>query len=147
MSQNLFVDTNIFLYRVLKNIKDDPEDFARKKKIATKVTEFENIFISTQVVNEVSANLIKKANFKEVDIRRFTDSLYKHYQIIQIDYDVFLEASHLREKYYFSYWDSLIIASALKVNVELLYSEDMHHGLVVDNQLTIINPFEPSSKL
>ena len=41
-----------------------------------------------------------------------------------------------------SFWDGLIVASALFGNANILYSEDMQDGLMIDNQLTIINPFK-----
>ena len=41
----------------------------------------------------------------------------------------------------FSFWDSLIIKAALKNSCDMLYSEDMQHGELIDNRLTIINPF------
>ena len=41
----------------------------------------------------------------------------------------------------FSFWDSLIIKSALENGCETLYSEDMQHGQLIDNRLTVINPF------
>jgi predicted nucleic acid-binding protein len=45
-------------------------------------------------------------------------------------------------KYSLSFWDSLIVASALAANAEILYSEDMQNGLLIENKLRIINPFE-----
>ena len=38
-------------------------------------------------------------------------------------------------------WDALIIASALLGGCAKLYSEDLQHGQVFDDQLTVINPF------
>jgi predicted nucleic acid-binding protein len=52
-----------------------------------------------------------------------------------------LQASQLRDRHSFSYWDSLIVASALAEGATVVYSEDMHSGLTVENQLQIINPF------
>jgi len=46
----------------------------------------------------------------------------------------------MREKYNISYWDSLVVASALESGCTKLYSEDMQEGLVVDGILNIINP-------
>jgi predicted nucleic acid-binding protein len=51
-----------------------------------------------------------------------------------------LQAQQLRENYCFSFWDSLIVAAALKANCETLYSEDMQDGLLVNKTLRIINP-------
>ena len=52
-----------------------------------------------------------------------------------------INASHLREKYAISYWDSLLVAAGLEVQATTLFSEDMQNGLVVNEQLTIVNPF------
>ncbi|MBC8526547.1 MAG: hypothetical protein H8D22_06750 [Candidatus Cloacimonetes bacterium] len=38
------------------------------------------------------------------------------------------------------YGQTLIIASALENDCNILYSEDMQHGLNIDNQLKIQNP-------
>jgi len=43
-------------------------------------------------------------------------------------------------RYGFSFWDGLIVASAIGANATLLYSEDMQDGLLVEQQLRIINP-------
>lgn len=50
-----------------------------------------------------------------------------------------LRAVAVKDRYGFSYYDSLIVATALENQCIFLYSEDMHHGQVVDT-LTIINP-------
>ena len=36
---------------------------------------------------------------------------------------------------------NLIVATALRANAEILYSEDMQDGLIVRDRLTIRNPF------
>lgn len=40
-----------------------------------------------------------------------------------------------------SVYDGMIVAGALTADCDILYSEDMHHGLVIDGKLTIIDPF------
>ena len=45
------------------------------------------------------------------------------------------------ERYQFAWWDALIVAAALEADCATLWSEDMHHGLVVNGRLTIRNPF------
>ena len=37
--------------------------------------------------------------------------------------------------------DSIVVASALEAGCDRLYTEDMQHGLIVENQLKIVNPF------
>ncbi len=53
------------------------------------------------------------------------------------------EAWRIREIYHFSYWDSLIIASAMENRCAVLYTEDLQHGQNLDNCLQIINPLMP----
>ena len=62
--------------------------------------------------------------------------------MIEIDYQIIVIASELRISYNLSFWDSLIVASALSCGADTLYSEDMQDGLIVSEQLTIINPFK-----
>lgn len=50
-------------------------------------------------------------------------------------------ASQLRMQYALSFWDSSIVAGSLEADATILYSEDMQHGLIINNQVTIINPF------
>jgi predicted nucleic acid-binding protein len=52
-----------------------------------------------------------------------------------------LKASQLRKQYSFSFWDSLIVASALHADTRIIYSEDMQDGLKVLDKVEIVNPF------
>jgi len=51
------------------------------------------------------------------------------------------KALDVRERYGFSWYDSLIVAAALAAGCQRLYSEDMQHGQLIDGQLSVINPF------
>jgi predicted nucleic acid-binding protein len=62
--------------------------------------------------------------------------------ISPINYQTYQSAYQLRTKYSVSYWDSLIIASALENVCSTLYSEDMQHQLIIENKLCIINPLK-----
>lgn len=141
MSLN-FIDTNVWLYRLFNDQRIEPNERERKRKIATEITQKSNLVISTQVINELSVNLLKKANFQEEEVKQVIQSLYNRCQVISFDLILLESASNLRLHYQFSFWDSLIIASALSVHAEILYSEDMQDGLIIMNKLTIINPFK-----
>jgi predicted nucleic acid-binding protein len=43
-------------------------------------------------------------------------------------------------QYKYSYWDSLIIASALENKCKILYTEDMQDGQIIEGKLKIENP-------
>jgi predicted nucleic acid-binding protein len=130
-----FVDTNIWLYAFIE--ADDAAKSARARHLLQSIEPI----ISTQVVNEVAVNLLRKAHFSEEQLRQLIEAFFEKYPIIEANKALFLSASLLRQQHSLSYWDSLIIASALQAGVSMLYSEDMQHGLKIAGQLEIVNPF------
>ena len=56
-----FIDTNIWLYRLFDDQKIELAERERKRNIAISITSNHGIIISTQVVNEVSANLLTES--------------------------------------------------------------------------------------
>ena len=141
MSDNVFVDSNIFLYAFTEIDDKSKKEEIEKHTIASEII-LKDINISTQVINEVSSNMLRKLKFSNTEVREFVESCYGRYNIINFSEELFLMASEVRKKYKISYYDSLIVSAGLKANATTLYSEDMHNGLVVNGCLTIINPFE-----
>jgi len=132
----IFIDTNIWLYSFLES-----EETVKKKDIADQLIIQNQIVLSTQVINEVCVNLIKKTSFNEQQIQELVKDFYRRCIIIQISYKILIQSSQLRQTYCFSYWDSLIVACALDAEVKYLYSEDMQNGLIIFDHLKIIDPF------
>ena len=131
-----FIDTNIWLYSLL----DTGE--MEKTEAAQALIKSSEAIVSVQVVSEVCANLVRKAKMPEAEIRKFIEGIYAKHRVIDLDAQVFLFASELREEYSLSYWDSLVVSAAFLAGAEALYSEDMQAGLVVREALRIINPFQ-----
>jgi predicted nucleic acid-binding protein len=48
---------------------------------------------------------------------------------------------YIKEKYSYSWWDSLVLASALENSCKIIYTEDMQNGQIIENTLKIVNPF------
>lgn len=131
------VDSNVWLYILL------PGQDINKAAVAKKFVRHrrENIVVSTQIINEVVNVIIRHAVAGEAEIREFIRRFYARYQVKPITESIQLSASQLRERYSLSHWDSLIVSTALQSGASQLYSEDMQDGLIVEKQLTIINPF------
>jgi predicted nucleic acid-binding protein len=100
----------------------------------------ESVIITVQVINEVCVNLIKKANFKEENVKKLIESFYEKYTVQDITKSILLRASSLRGEKRISFWDSLIISSAIESGCSILYTEDMQDGLFINNSLKIVNP-------
>jgi predicted nucleic acid-binding protein len=134
-----FVDSNIWLYRFILNSSDPSA--VKKQQIATNVTSQENLLVSTQVLNEVCANLIRKAGFDNSQIQNLIEDFSEGCEILPVSLETLQYAVKLRDRYLLSFWDSIIVASAVLGQASILYSEDMQDGLIIENSLQIVNPF------
>lgn len=131
-----FIDTNVWLYAFIESQGQD-------KSISAKAVIQGNykIVVSSQIINEVSVNLIKKAKFEEASIQQLIESFYTKYQVVEVGRTELLKASELRSRHQFSYWDSLIVSCALLAGASVLFSEDMNTSLMVESRVKIVNPF------
>ncbi|MHA1169661.1 MAG: PIN domain-containing protein [Candidatus Hodarchaeales archaeon] len=137
MDRKVFIDTNIFVYASLQ----DKEDIERREKVIALLQGLtEQVIISTQVINEFYVVLLKNGISDKVVQEKVQEIMYE--ATVQIvDLETIRKAWKIKEKYLCSYWDSLIIASALDSGCEILYSEDMQHRQVIEDTLKIVNPF------
>ena len=46
----------------------------------------------------------------------------------------------IAKRYKLSVYDSMIVSAALIADCDALYSEDMHDGLLIDDQVRLLNP-------
>ena len=131
----LFLDSNIWIYALAKN-----QD-GQKQEVAAQLVQTTGVVISTQVINEVCINLLRKSAFSEKQINELISAFYQGSKVISFNAEILRQASTLRGRYAFSFWDSLIVSSACYAGASKLYSEDMQNGLMVNGQVEIVNPF------
>jgi len=138
MTGKAFVDTNIFVYAALK-----PLDFPEKWRMAIELLSSSRTFVvSTQVLNEFSAVLLRK-NISDDDIKSRVEVIATDSIVAEITLETIRSTWEVRNRHKFSYWDSLIIASALQAGCTTLYTEDLTHTMLLDKKLRIVNPFQP----
>ncbi|WLF84957.1 PIN domain-containing protein [Moraxella sp. ZY210820] len=133
VKQPYFIDSNILLY----SIGDD----VHKKQIAKQLVRNTHLIISTQVLNEFCNVAFKKKLLTPEQLFVSVDGFRQVFTVMDLTSDLVINALNIKDRYHYSYWDSLIIATALKSGVSILYSEDMAHSQIIDGKLTIINPF------
>lgn len=134
MKPTCFIDSNILIYALT--------DKGEKGKIASNLFRSHSIVISTQVLNEF-CNVLLRKNLMTIDeLKLVLPRLQQDFKIMLIDFNLVENTLNIKQRLNYSYWDSLIVATALASDVPTLYSEDMHHSQVIDGQLTIINPFK-----
>ena len=130
-----FADTNVWLYGMLAT----PD--ATKSAEARRLVRDTPLVVSTQLINEVCVKLIRKARFTESQIEELISAFYARHSVMTMDRATLLHASRLRARYQLSFWDSMTSASALAGRARVFYSEDPHHGLLIDDSLRVTNPF------
>lgn len=137
MQDKIFLDTNVIIYAF-------SEDEIEKQSAALKLldTQDDNVLISKQVINELSNILLKKFKLSSNQVEDAILELDTIVNIADFYLSTQIKALHIKDKYNLQFYDSLIIATALENRCTILYSEDMHHNLLVENRLKIINPFK-----
>ncbi|MEI6184304.1 MAG: PIN domain-containing protein [Bacteroidota bacterium] len=132
---NIFIDTNILVYTY--SFSELP-----KQTIARKLIEQNISFISTQVIQELVNTITRKFKFTYTDAILAVNECSLNNRVHTNTYKTILSACDIAREYKFSFYDSMIIAAAIECNCSHLHSEDMHDGLVINNTLTIVNPFK-----
>jgi len=137
MRDRIFLDSNILVYSSL----EDNENKHHKVISLLENIKGKEIFLSTQVINEVYVTLLKNG-LDDDAIQKVLMEIIETYNISVITTEIIKKAWNLRKQYRYSYWDSLVLASALEINCSTLYTEDMQGGQVIEDTLRITNPFE-----
>ena len=137
MRDNAFIDTNILVYAKLAEDNESNKNKAANELLKNTENEF---IISVQVLNEFS-NVLLRHKIADKIVQRTVEEIIKGCVVVPIDLNTVLNVWEIKKKYGFSYWDSMIVSSALESRCTVLYSEDMQNGQIVEKQLKIINPF------
>ena len=126
-----FADTNVVLY-----LLDDGPKADRAEVILGQGPR-----ISVQVLNEALVNCRRKASLSWEEAATFLEGVRALCPVEELTLQTHDVGRALGERYGFSIYDAMIVASALIAGCATLWSEDMQEGLLVENQLRIVNPF------
>jgi len=140
MRGEVFVDSNVLLY-----VYEIPAP--EKRKIASDwlfaLSDNECARTNLQVLNEITNVLSKRMRqFHPTEIFAIVDEFAK-FGTEPITPREVGRARALYRRYRYSWWDSLLLASALELGCSHFLSEDMQDGQDIEG-LTIIDPFAHS---
>ncbi|QXI65902.1 tRNA(fMet)-specific endonuclease VapC (plasmid) [Paracoccus marcusii] len=126
-----FVDTNVVLYLLDDGPKADQAEaiLARGPRI------------SVQVLNEAMVNCRRKAGLDWDETASFLAGVRMLCSVEEVTLRTHEVGRALAERYGFSVYDAMIVAAALIAGCTILWTEDMHPGLLVEGQLLLVNPF------
>jgi len=130
-----FIDTNVLVYLASSD--------ERKADRAEALVEA-GASISVQVLNELANVARRKLQFSWGETRDLLETLRTLLDVVPLDVEAHELGLRIAERYSLSVYDAMIVAAALRAGCDTLWSEDMQHGLRVEREMRILNPFGPA---
>ncbi|WP_291853841.1 PIN domain-containing protein [Bradyrhizobium sp.] len=127
-----FFDTNVLVYLA-------SGDAAKADRVEATIAGGGSI--SVQVLNELASVARRKMQMSWGETHAFLDALRGTLKVHPLTAETHQTGLRLAERYGLSIYDSMIAASALNAGCDTLWSEDMQHGMTLDEGLQIVNPF------
>ena len=137
MNGNIFLDTNVIVYLYSTS---EPH----KRNVSISLFKDYNCATSTQALKEFCNVFIRKYRMPHDSIKAAITSISRSCSVLHVAENTVLNALDLNKRYDYSYYDCLMLASALESSCSVLFSEDMHDGHVIENKLRIVNPYKVS---
>ena len=133
MPASPFLDTNVLLYSIAGG--------DRRSEIADALLAAGGV-VSVQIFNEFAATARRKLGVSWDDIAEALDAI----RVLcpsprAISMETHDAAVKIARTYGFHMYDALVVASALAAKCETLFTEDLQDGQVIEERLTIRNPF------
>jgi len=133
----VFVDTNLLVY-----LRDpsEPEKHAVAQDWLSALAAERRITTSTQVLNEYFVTVTRKLSQPLSPEEAWLDmESFSVWNPLPVSMATLRLAKEVQSDYQFSWWDSLIVASAKQSKSHFLLTEDLTHEQKLGD-LTIINP-------
>jgi len=127
-----FFDTSVLLYLL-------SDDTVRADRIETLLSA--RGVISVQVLNEFAVVALRKLKMPLNEVREILDTIRAVCAVETITLETHDRGLAVFERYRFSLYDSMLVATALISGAKILYSENLQNGQVIDDQLRVTNPF------
>ena len=135
-----FLDTNIFVYAWLQS---EPLKKQRAIELLEQALASRQGCISYQVIQEF-ANVATRKFAKRLspdECLQFIEAAMQPINRVASSTELMHRALEVQKDTGYSFYDSLILASALQAGASVLYTEDLQHNQLIGGSLRIVNPF------
>ncbi len=145
MKGSIFLDTNVLVYAY------DRSEPVKQSRAVAFLDELSSVgvgAVSTQVLGELFVALTGKIRIplSQKDGVRRVENHMQIWTVLNVSSMIILEALRGVRKHHFSYWDSLVWATAKLNQVGIVFSEDFKDGSAVEG-VRFVNPFAPEFEL
>lgn len=134
MRERPFLDTNVLLY--LFSAETAKADRAEALVSAGGI-------VSVQILNEFASVATRKLDLSWPETLEALTAIRASCRVEPLTVETHECGTELAQRYRMSLFDGVVVAAALLASCKVLYSEDLHDGLLVDRRLTVRNPFRP----
>ena len=144
---SVFIDSTTFLY------SHDGSDLAKRdraRRWLTRLTHSDTGVTNLQVLNEVTNVLIRKAYWFAAGSPFTRVDVFADFGVSPLSNEAAFAARAIQEQTRYSWWDCLLLASALELRCTHFLSEDLQDGQMIavslaskqsGRSLTIVDPF------
>jgi predicted nucleic acid-binding protein len=137
MPSGYFIDTNVLLYTKDPKIQSKRE---RAHEWLSALANEERIVISPQVLNEFAHNIIRKFPHVSHDELRQNIEAMRPWCVAPLTDQTTLHGLAIYRRFRFSFYDCVLLATAVDFGCEVFLSEDLSHDQRL-GRLRIVNPF------
>ena len=139
MSDRFFLDTNIFVYSFDQSA---PAKARKASQLIRKALTTQKGVISYQVVQEFFNVALRRFSqpMQTADAEQYLSTVFRPLLAVHSSPALYAEALHLHAQSGLSWYDSLIVTSAIQARCDLLFTEDLQHGQRFGT-LQVRNPF------
>ena len=139
MKDKYFIDTNILVYSFDKSNLQKQQT---SKEIVSDALYNHEGCISYQVIQEFINVALQKFDtpLTKDDCIKYVINVLEPLCEVLSSIELYKDALEIKDSWQYSFYDSLIISSALRANCNILYTEDLQHKQGI-RDLIIINPF------
>jgi predicted nucleic acid-binding protein len=135
MNDKVFLDTNVLIYA------HSADELIKRRTVESLINNVHYIIISTQVVNEFIHVMNKKRKISFDKLSPIIDEFFMNFSVVPITQQTIKQALKIAQEYHYSYFDSLMLSSAVEYNCSIIYTEDMHDKQLIEDVLQLKNPF------
>lgn len=139
MSVKFFLDTNIFVYSFDRT---SPKKSLRARQLIRQAIQTRTGIVSYQVVQEFFNVALRRFAhpMTSSDAEQYLSATFRPLLAVHSSHALYGDSLRLVERFKLSWYDALIVASAIESECNLLYSEDFQHEQRF-GKLQICNPF------
>ena len=139
MSGRFFLDTNIFVYSFDTS---SPKKAVQSTKLIRSAIETRGGIVSYQVVQEFFNVALRRfaKPMSTADAEQYLSTTFRPLLSVHSSPALYGEALRIGARFRLAWYDSLIVASAIEGQCDVLYSEDFQDGQEFGS-LVVSNPF------